>query len=134
MERQRDHRQKGESTESKEVEVMSIGEDWKVIDPSSFRLETRHIQLLRKGMSFSPTDNMDEFMVYKDVVLFLRKIFFKALYSQEDNSLTHTSQPEEDNEIALNILISLLEENEGEDIPSIPSKREADLKIKSWSR
>lgn len=54
--------------------------DMKVINLSAFPLAPRHINLLQKGMSFSPVDNMDKFTVYKDVSLFLRKVFFRSIY------------------------------------------------------
>lgn len=54
--------------------------DMKIINLSTFPLAPNHISLLQRGMLFSPTANMDIFSVYKDVALFLRKVFFRTLH------------------------------------------------------
>lgn len=102
--------------------------DNKVINLSSFNLETRHTQLLQRGMSFSPVSDMEEFTVYKDIVLFLRKVFFRSLYQKGE-----TEEPplDADDQQALAILNSLLEENEGYETENPITKRKANMIIKS---
>lgn len=97
--------------------------DMKVINFSSFPLESRHTSLLQKGMSFSPMNTMDEFIIYKDVVLFLRKVFLRFLHMCRTDSNAITTNTTSNDEI-LQILNSLLEENEelAQDSPSMPSK------------
>lgn len=112
------------------LNITSI-EDKKVVNLSSFPLELRHVQLLQRGMSFSPVSNMEEFTVYKDVVLFLRKVFFRSLYQQDDRETEINPQPDLDDQHALAILNSLLEENEGTQANSPTSIRRANLNIKS---
>lgn len=105
--------------------------DNKVINLSSFPLEMRHIQLLQRGMFFSPVSDMEEFTVYKDVVLFLRKVFFRSLYQQGDATSMREPQLDTDDQQALAILNSLLEESEGHDVDNPIMGRQANLNIKS---
>lgn len=81
-------------------------------------------------------NTMDEFTVYKDVVLFLWKVFFRLLHTyrsdRSDSNDTMANITSNDEEI-LQILTSLLEENNDleEDEHIVPSKRPANLKIRS---
>lgn len=103
----------------------------KVINLSKFKLSKRHFDLLQRGMSFSPTSQMDEFTVFKDVTLFIRKVFLRFIHTNSSGPMiakdTTTSQDEE----VLAILSSLLEENEREEAEHDPYKRQAGLNIKS---
>lgn len=56
-------------------------QDKKVVNLSDFPLNQHHISLLQKGLSFSPTASMNEFEVFKDINLFLRKVIFRYWHS-----------------------------------------------------
>lgn len=60
--------------------------DNKVVDLSSFHSKESHIQILSKGLSFSPKQNMEELTVFKDLNLILRKVLFRFLHEQKDKS------------------------------------------------
>lgn len=60
--------------------------DLKIINLSGFQLQD--ISLLKRGLSFSP-NTMSEFEVFKDLNLFLRKIFYRTFF--EDSTKTESS-------------------------------------------
>lgn len=106
--------------------------DLKVVNLSSQNLSPDHISLLAKGMSFSLTSAMDEFTVYKDITLFLRKVFLRSLYDGKDGVSTANTIIDSDDQNALDILNSLLDENLGHSEEfHTPIKRLVDLKIRS---
>lgn len=110
-------------------QVASNGVDMKIVNLSDMVLTPDHISLLQKGMTFSPVNNMDKFTVFKDITLFLRKVFLRSLY---DNSIaTPVVTLEADDQRALEILNSLLEENEGPLMTAAPIRRQANLRIRS---
>lgn len=78
----------------------------KVINLSDLDLTPDHINLLQKDIFFSPVANMDEF------TLFLRKVFFRSLYTKNDNAIDITEPFEAEDQRALDILNSLLDEND----------------------
>lgn len=115
------HWQKWPKYEESEKEI-----DMKVINLSSFPLALRHINLLRKGMYFLPTNTMDEFNVYKDIALFLRKVF---LWYTDPSDTTITTDSRDDE--ILQILNSLLEKNDEQVDQTVVQKRHAPLKFRS---
>lgn len=117
---------------------MSPATDMQVINLLNFPLEERHIKLLSRGLSFSSSTSMDEFIVYKDIRLFLRKVIFHIWHGgHKDSTQTGGSLPEtpEDKEerSALENLVALLEEKIGiEDEPNPDRiRRPSGLYIKS---
>lgn len=76
-------------------------------------------------MSFSPISRMDEFTVYKDVVLYLRTILFRSLYERKGPTEIVGPSVNAEDQNAIDILNSLLEESED------PTRRTANLNIKS---
>lgn len=72
---------------------------------------------------------MDEFNIYKDIALFLRKVFLRSLYEKKDISKIGEPQINTEDQKALDILNFLLEENE--DLPELdyPSRRTSDPRI-----
>lgn len=102
----------------------------KIINLSKFKLNKSHIDLLQRGMSFSPTNQMDEFTIFKDVTLFLRKVFLRFIHTGKPAPETDINTKNQDDEM-LAILNSLLEEDEGEETEQGPYKRQSKLNIKS---
>lgn len=110
----------------------------KVINLSGFELEDRHLDLLRKGISFSPTSRMDHFEIYKDLFLFLRKVYYKILYSEKqatDGSIQETNPTDI---VAIDQLVSLLEEGgpsleNDKSIDTTPWRKDPNLKIRLTS-
>lgn len=109
--------------------------DRSIVTLSDFQLKDNHIRLLKKGLSFSPTSPMNEFEVFKDISLFLRKVLFKLWHSRgPDNTLTLESNLDKDEREAINNFMSLLDENEGSDSEvetNHPLNRKSNLKIRS---
>lgn len=103
----------------------------KVVNLSNIELTPDHISLLQKGMTFSPVNNMDEFTVFKDITLFLRKVFLRSLYDCTDNTAAPAIPLDVDDQKALDILNSLLEESKGPFEASTPTRRQAKLRIRS---
>lgn len=114
-------------------------EDLKVINLSNFKLEKRYTDLLSRGLSFSPSTGMDLFDVFKDVCLFLRRVYFKLLYSDRSSEMnTQTSGVDSNDMEAIDLLVSLLEEGtistDDEEIEeSFNWRISAGLKIRSTS-
>lgn len=102
----------------------------KIVNLSDLELTPDHISLLQKGMTFSPVNNMDEFTVFKDIMLFLRKVFLHFLYDRTDNTAAPVMSMDVDDQKALDIMNSLLDESEGPPETSIPI-RQANLRIRS---
>lgn len=102
--------------------------DMKIVNLFDFNPTPDHISLLQKGMSFSPVAGMDEFTVYKDITLFLGKVFLQSLHERKDNQEAATMIVDVEYQRALDILNSLLKENEGP--PKILSSVRKDIKIK----
>lgn len=103
----------------------------KVVNLSDLKLTPDHISLLQKGMTFSPVANMDKFTVFKDVTLFLRKVFLHSLYDQKDSAAVAALPIDAEDQKALDILNSLLEENEGPSEIPTSIRRQANLRIRS---
>lgn len=55
-----------------------------VINLSDFVLHERHIKLLKRGLSFSPMNTMNDFVVYKDICLFFRKVYLRQVHQDLD--------------------------------------------------
>lgn len=109
--------------------------DLSVVNLSDFELNNDHIQLLKKGLSFSPTSPMNEFEVFKDISLFLRKVLFK-LWHNKDTAAFETPELnlDKDEKEAIDNLISLLDEDYGSDSeinPDHPHRRPSTLRIRS---
>lgn len=105
--------------------------DMKNVNLSDFTLTPDHISLIQRGMSFSPVTNMDEFTVYNDITLFLRKAFLRSLHERKDNQPTSTMTVDAEDQRALDILNSLLKENEGPLETTTSVRRQANLGIRS---
>lgn len=81
----------------------------KKLNLSDFNLEERHIALLSRGLSFSPVEKMDHFEIYKDLNLFLRKVYYRQIYTKERQVIAVEEKSIQDKE-AVEQLIPLLEE------------------------
>lgn len=68
------------------------------------------MQILSKGLSFSPKQNMEEFTVFKDINLFLHKLLFRFLHEQRSSSHAASKTLQEDNKKAIEDLLALLDE------------------------
>lgn len=86
----------------------------KVVNLTKFPLNVHHLSLLQIGLSFSPKSGMNEFQVYKDISLFLRKVIFKYWHSARHNKL-QINQSDKEERAALDTLVSLLQENADSD-------------------
>ncbi|KAM5140434.1 alpha-2-macroglobulin-like protein 1 [Mantella aurantiaca] len=116
-------------------------------------LNKDHVSLLNKGLGFVPTCGGDEFEIYKDLQLFLRRVNLKLLYGRDkvppiDSSLLLDNRPEdqhEDNWLLSPLLdplpISGLK-NKSTRIPSISTNRHIqmffelvskDIRTLNWS-
>ncbi|XP_073414454.1 uncharacterized protein [Dendrobates tinctorius] len=80
----------------------------KVINLSSHILSNEQVELLEKGLSFSPSQQLDSFTVIKDVHLFARKLILKRFHEKSTMGLSLNSEEEK---AALEILESLAEES-----------------------
>lgn len=94
--------------------------DMKVVNLSDLELTPDHISLLQRGLTFSPVSNMDEFTVYKDIVLFLRKVILKSLYTDQEIPKGILPPLNTEDQQALDILHSLLQESEGSASIEVP--------------
>lgn len=108
---------------------------WKSL-PSQFDLKDRHLRLLSGDFSFSLTSRMDQFEIYKDINLFLRKVYLRLVHSGVvgDAELTKPLHDERYQQ-AINELISLMEEwmsdEDAVDDAVNTWKRQANLTIRS---
>ncbi|XP_073465173.1 NACHT, LRR and PYD domains-containing protein 3-like [Aquarana catesbeiana] len=113
----------------------STSTDMSIVNLSDFQMDSNHLKLLQKGLSFSPTAPMNEFEVFKDINLFLRKVLFKLWHhNNPDNKSTPDSNLDKDENEAINNLMALLEENANSDSEtenSHPIRRKSNLRIKS---
>lgn len=112
------------------------GEDVTIINLSIFKQEKRHLALLSRGLSFSPSADMDEFEIYKDLNLFLRRVYYRSLYSDRPSEPNVTREPSTGDTLALKQLESLFEEggissDDDETSASCSWRRDAGLRI--WS-
>ncbi|XP_073435705.1 uncharacterized protein [Dendrobates tinctorius] len=80
----------------------------KVINLSSHLLTEAQESVLYKGLTFSPSCNLDQFTVTKDLNLFARKLVLKKFHSKNNADEMLSSNEEQQ---ALGILESLIEEN-----------------------
>lgn len=108
------------------------GTDMRVINLSNFLLAQRHTDPLQRGMSFSPTSHMDEFNVFKDVTPFLCKVFLRFLHTNRSTASEGIDTSNSRDKEILEILNSLLDENEETEEPIGPQKRQ--LKLNSRSK
>ncbi|CAJ0941415.1 unnamed protein product [Ranitomeya imitator] len=91
----------------------------KVINLSSHTLTVAQIEVLEKGLTFSPSCSLDPFLATKDVHLFARKVLLKKFHHK--NTLSDNSNTEGEQE-ALEALISLMEQNENiSEVSNFPS-------------
>lgn len=97
-------------------------QDVNVVNLTDFPLNEHHISLLKRGLSFSPKSAMQEFEVYKDINMFLRKVIFRSWHLNRENTDTKKSVNQEEQE-ALNNLILLLQENLDSESDSEKSER-----------
>lgn len=108
----------------------------KVVNLTDFPLNKHHLSLLSRGLSFSPKSGMNEFEVYKDISLYLRKVIFRYWHSTRHTEINPSTQNKEERE-ALDALVSLLQENadSDSDIETPPElsvlTRSANLSIRS---
>lgn len=91
---------------------MPTNADLSIINFSSYSLSEEEVSVLKKGLDFCPSRNLDKFEVYKDLHLFIRKLILKKLYHRQQGNIDHTPQEKK----ALDQLISLLEENNTADL------------------
>lgn len=110
----------------------------RVIILSKFKLEERHHSLLSKGLFFSPVTSMDEFTVYKDINLFLRKVVFQLFHAGQKTDtpqieVVSMTAEEKELHLALENLMALLDEQADsfEPVESDKFRRPSDLRIKS---
>ncbi|XP_069615893.1 uncharacterized protein [Ranitomeya imitator] len=76
----------------------------------TYDLNKEQMEVLQRGLTFSPSNNLDSFTSIKDTHLFARKVVLKKLHaSKNDRDLASMGVEEE----ALEALISLEEENMG---------------------
>lgn len=88
-------------------------------------LQERHTMLLKRGLSFSPTNLMSNFEVYKDIVLFLRKVYLRQIHQRPEIEELPPEQSDPRELIVLDTLISLFTL-----MPSILSKTKYESEIK----
>lgn len=50
---------------------------------SSYTLSSLQVQVLARGLSFCPNQDIDQFEVIKDLQLFTRKLILKQMYTKE---------------------------------------------------
>ncbi|XP_071989584.1 uncharacterized protein [Engystomops pustulosus] len=79
-----------------------------IVNLSSYQLNQTEIDILQKGLSFSPMHVLDKFELTKDVYLFCRQLTFKLLYHQPT---LMDALPENDRRV-LRDLMDLQDENE----------------------
>ncbi|CAJ0929127.1 unnamed protein product [Ranitomeya imitator] len=83
-------------------------DNFKVINLSNHSLTDIQLQVLAKGLTFSPSKNLDPFVAVKDLHLFSRKIVLKRIhYKSEIDDMFPSTQEKE----ALADLEALAEEN-----------------------
>ncbi|XP_069601832.1 uncharacterized protein [Ranitomeya imitator] len=81
----------------------------KVINLSTHVLSESQLNVLEKGLTFSPSSHLDKFQVVKDIHLFARKIILQKLHHRNDLNSMDGSDLEME---TLRNLEDLLEENE----------------------
>lgn len=109
--RTHNHQESVTSSLADTVSECTMNEDLKVINLSNFKLEKRHIYLLSRGLSLSPSTGMDHFEVYKVPCLFLRRVYLKLLYSDKSSQNSELASGINFNDTeALDQLVLLLEE------------------------
>ncbi|XP_077155917.1 uncharacterized protein LOC143818518 [Ranitomeya variabilis] len=84
------------------------GDSVKVINLSTHILTEAQERVLQKGLNFSPSSNLDTFTTIKDLHLFARKLILKKQHHRENPGEV---EKEDDEQEALEALVSLLEEN-----------------------
>ncbi|XP_073415667.1 uncharacterized protein [Dendrobates tinctorius] len=82
----------------------------RIINLSTYELSELEVNLLTKGLSFSPKNCLDKFELTKDLYLFCRQLTFKMLYHQP--SLID-ELPDQDRQVFRDLL-DLLRENESD--------------------
>lgn len=51
-----------------------------VVNLTNFTLNESHISLLKRGLTLSPSTGVNEFEIFKDLTLYLRKVLLKLQY------------------------------------------------------
>ncbi|XP_077155698.1 uncharacterized protein LOC143818193 [Ranitomeya variabilis] len=85
-----------------------IKDRYQVVNLSQHNLSVTQINVLERGLTFSPSCSLDIFTCIKDTHLFARKLIFKKLHAK---NLMSDQQITKDEQEALEALISLEEEN-----------------------
>lgn len=80
-----------------------------VINLSQQPLTNAEKEILGKGLSFCPSEDIDKFEAIKDIQLFARKLFLQQLY---DKSIKDGTQLKPQEAKAIDTLVSLLDEND----------------------
>ncbi|XP_073409346.1 receptor activity-modifying protein 1 isoform X1 [Dendrobates tinctorius] len=90
---------------------------FKVVNLSEHTLSATQLDVL-KGLTVSPSSNIDPFTAVKDVHLFSRKLILRKLHFKAQSNDGFNTKEEID---ALEILRSLEEENTGKQVSTIPN-------------
>ncbi|XP_073399760.1 uncharacterized protein [Dendrobates tinctorius] len=85
-----------------------VSDTVEVINLSSHILTDAQTRVLQRGLTFSPSSDLDSFTAIKDLHLFSRKLVLKRLHHKKESGGDFSSR--EENE-ALEILESLIDEN-----------------------
>lgn len=87
-------------------------QDLNVVNVSTYFLSDLESQVLSRGLSFCPNQNINKFEAIKDLQLFARKLILKQMYSREIPAKPNFKSQE----LKALKLVSMLEENE---VPSL---------------
>ncbi|XP_077152056.1 uncharacterized protein LOC143816010 [Ranitomeya variabilis] len=93
-------------------------DQFKVVNLSYHEITPIQTEVLERGLNFSPSSRIDEFVAIKDTHLLSRKIILKKLHFKSTTSNTDTTPDEIE---ALEALISLEEENAATGVSNIPN-------------
>lgn len=83
-----------------------------IVNLSSPILSLDEVQVLHKGLSFCPNENLDKFEFVKDLQLFARKFILRNMYQKPGGQIDLTPRENQ----ALDQLIYLLEESDTADL------------------
>ncbi|KAM4034779.1 uncharacterized protein ACNLHF_021470 [Anomaloglossus baeobatrachus] len=84
-------------------------DQYKVINLSKYELTRTQLDVLERGLTFSPSQPLDKFVAVKDVHLFSRKLILRRLHSKSSGGETFNTEAERE---ALEALESLASESE----------------------
>lgn len=91
---------------------MQVNTDLSIINLSSHHLSKEEVSVLKKGLNFCPSQNLDKFEIYKDLQIFICKLILKQFYHRQQGNIDCTPQENQ----AVDQLISLLEESDTADL------------------